>query len=249
VNHLKEMIMNAVKLCIIAVGLMLAGVSARAQNGDDILRKHINAVGGYDNWAKISSMKLTGTMNVQGMDISMTQTVVNEKGMRMDVSVMGMNGYSIITPTEGWIYMPFQPGMDKITPIPAGELKSSQQKMNVKRLQLVDQSNIAKSEYVGMDSVNHVGCYKVRVTDKEGNTQMAFFDAATYYLVRTEAKVKMQDEEEEVDVNFSNFQKQPEGVVIAMTWGSPQGDINFKSIELNKTYDAGIFKPDAEVKK
>ncbi len=249
--------MKVIKLCVLTAMMLIAGLTTvMAQNGDEIIQKHIDAIGGFDNWAKINSMKLSGSMNVQGMDISMTQTVVNEKGMRMDISIMGMNCYTIITPKEGWVYMPIQPGMDKVTPMSADDLKASQDKLNVKNIQLVDKSKMAKSEYIGKDTVNSVICYKVKVTDKEGNIQKAFFDTATYFMVRTEynignaeSNIKVLNEEQELGVNFSNFQKIPEGVTIPMTWGSPQGDIAFKSIEINKIYEESIFKPAAEVKK
>lgn len=241
--------MSTIKYLVAAVMLMVGVVTAHAQNADEIIQKHIDAVGGYDKWAKIKSIKMAGSLSVQGMEVQMTQTIVNETGMRMDISVMGINGYTIITPKEGWIFMPLQPGMDKVTPIPSEELNASQEKINIKSLQLVDKSKIAKAEYVGKDSVGKVACHKLKVTDKQGNVQMTFIDAATYYLLRSENTVKIQGEEQELGVTFSDFKKLPEGVTIAMTWSSPQGDINFKSIEINKQYDASIFKPDTEVKK
>ena len=236
-------------MLLIVVLTVVAMPRVSAQGAYEIIQSHIDAVGGSDNWAKIKSMKMTGTLSVMGMDVSMTQTVVNEKGMRMDISALGMSGYTIITPKEGWIYMPFQPGLDKVTPIPAEELKTSQDKINIKAVQLVDKSKIVKADYLGRDTVNNISCYKVKVTDNDSNVQTAFFDAATYYLVRTESKVKVQGEDQEVGVNFSHFQKLPEGVTIAMVWGSPQGDVTFSSIELNKPYDENIFKPETAVKK
>lgn len=227
--------------------LLVAGAAnLKGQTGDELIRKHIDAIGGYKNWEKITSMRMIGALTVQGTDIAITQTIVNEKSMRMDISVMGMNGYTIITPTAGWVYLPFQPGMDKVKPIPPNELKASQDKMNLKYMQLVDKSQIAKAEFSGMDSVNSVSCYKVKITDKDGNVQTTFFDAATYYLVRTSGIVKTEGIEQEVGVNFSNFQKLPEGITMAMTWSSPEGDFNFKSIEVNKTYADSLFRPSAE---
>ena len=244
--------MKAIKLTILAATMFIAGTTVgRAQTADEIIQKHIDAIGGTANWDKIKSMKKVGSMSAQGMDIGFTQTVVNDKGMRMDISVMGQNGYVIITPKEGWMYMPFEPGMDKVTPIPAEQMKSSLPQLNVKSEQLLDKSSITKAEYVGKDTVNNISCLKVKITDKDGNEQTAFFDAATYYLVHSERKMKIQDEEQEVAINFSNFQKQPEGIVIPMTVTAPmgQGDITFKSVEINKTIDDSVSKPGADDKK
>ncbi len=243
--------MRPIKICLLAATMLVAGITTvKAQNGDEIIDKHIKAMGGTENWNKVQSMKLTGSMNAGGMEIGMTQTIVTNKGMRMDMSVMGQNCYTIVTPTEGWMYMPIQ-GSDKVIPLPADKVKLSQDKLNIKNGQLVDKSLISKSEYIGMDSVNSVSCYKVKVTDKDGNTQTAFFDASTYYLLRSELTMKIpgQDEEQEVGANFSNFQKQKEGIVYPMTVGTPQGDLVFKTIELNKPVDDGIFKPTTPDKK
>ena len=189
---------------------------------------------------------------MQGMEIGFSLTVVNDKGMRTDINAMGMNGYVILTPKEGWMYMPFQPGMDKVTPMPAEQIKSAQTQLNVKADQLLDKSSITKAEYVGKDTLNNIAWLKVKITDKDGAEQTAFFDASTYYIVHSDRKMKGQDDQEqEVAINYSNFQKQPEGIVIPMTVTSPmgQGDITFKSVEINKNYDDSIFKPGADDKK
>jgi hypothetical protein len=249
--------MKIVKLSMLAAVMLTAGMTTvKAQTADEIIQKHITAIGGTENWNKIKSMKKIGSMSIQGMDVSMIYTVANFKGIRTDISAMGMNGYVIATPTEGWMYLPFQ-GMDKVTPIPAEQIKTKtyQEQLNVKANQLIDKSNISKAEYLGKDTINNVACLKLKITDKEGNEQTDYFDASTYYMIRTEAKVKGggkdKDEEQDVTANFSDFQKQPEGVVIAMTVSAPMGggDINFKSIEINKSIDENIFKPSATDKK
>src|SRR5947209_3631346 len=130
--------MKAIKLAVLAAAMLVAGANTvKAQNADEIIQKHINAIGGIDNWNKVKSMKMTGSMSVGGMEIGLTQTALNDKGMRTDISAMGSSGYTIVTPKEGWMYMPFA-GSVTVTPIPADQLKMSQAKMSVKAGQLVD---------------------------------------------------------------------------------------------------------------
>jgi len=236
--------MNAKKFFLFAAMAFTAGVTTvKAQNADDIMKKHIEAMGGVDNWNKIKSLKLTGSMSANGMDIAMSQTTVNKKAMRMDISAMGQNGYTILTTTEGWVYMPFFPGGDKVTPIPAEELKGEQAQLNISANLFMDKSDYSKMNYAGMDTINSIPCYKLKVTSIDGTEQTVYVDASTYYVVRKEMTVKIQDQEQEVAFNFSNFQKQPEGVVYPMTQGTPQGDVTFKSIEINKPVDESLFKP------
>ncbi len=225
--------------------------TAKAQTADEIIQKHITAIGGTEKWNKINSMKRVGSMSIQGMEIGFTQTVVNDKGMRTDISMMGQNGFIILTPKEGWMYMPMQPGMDKVTPMPAEQIKASADKMNVKAGLLADKSGIAKAELVGKDTINKVACFKVKITDKEGNVQTDYFDASNFYLLRTEMTVKSEEGEQEVSLSFSDFKKQPEGIVLPMVMTSPlgMGDITFKSVEINKPVGDEIFKPTVADKK
>ena len=237
--------MNAIKLSILSGMMLTAGfTTVKAQTADEIIQKHIDAIGGTDKWNKITSMKKVGSMSIQGMDIGYTQTIVNNKGMRTDISAMGMNGFMIVTPQEGWMYMPMQ-GMDKVTPIPSDQLKMLGDKLSTKAAMLTDKSGIAKSEYVGRDTVTNIPCFKVKITDNDGNVQTDFFDVATYYLVRTEMTAKTADGEQELASSFSDFKKQPEGIVLPMTMTAPMGvgDIVVKSVEINKPVSDDIFKP------
>ena len=95
-----------------------------AQTADEIVAKHVEAMGGMDAWKKVNSMITTGTLKVQGAEIAQTSTVLNGKGARQDISAMGMNGYSIVTPTAGWNFMPMQ-GQKAPEPITADDLKES----------------------------------------------------------------------------------------------------------------------------
>ena len=216
--------------------------TAYCQNADEIMRKHIEAIGGSENWNKIKTLKMSGSMSISGVEMKLSQVIVNDKGMRMDMDAMGMKGYTIITPTKGWV---FQPGMDIVMQIPDDQLKTSQDKLNVKTLQLADTSLIKTAEFKGMDSVNSASCYKLLITDKEGNTQTAFIDAATYFLVRSEAAIKLEGEEQMIDLNYGNFQKQKEGITLPMSMTGIMGaDIVFKTVEINKPVDEKLFRPE-----
>jgi outer membrane lipoprotein-sorting protein len=239
--------MKKYSLSLLAVAVLSATTTSStfAQSGDEIIAKHIEAIGGEKNWNKITSLKQTGAMSVQGMEIATSRTTVDKKGMRMDLSVMGMDCYVILTSKEGWMYMPIQPGMDKVTPIPEDQIKQSQGRLNIKHSLLADKSQITAAKYLGTDTMDNVPCFKVAVSDKDGNDQTAYFDVSNYYLVRSEVKVKTKDEEQELAMTFSNFQKLPEGIVIPMTENNPQmgGDIVYKTVEVNKPVSDDVFKP------
>jgi hypothetical protein len=234
--------MKLIRFTALAILAFVAmGTVAKAQNADDIIQKHMQAMGGVDKWDNIKTYKSVGSMSVNGMDLGMTNTIITNKGMRIDMSAMGNAGYFIITPTAGWMYMPMM-GSDSIIEMPQEQLKMQKNQMNIKGMFLMDKSAITKSEYAGKDTVNNMPCDKVKVTNTDGNEMTVYFDA-NYYIVRSEGKTKVQDQDMEVSQTYSGFQKLPEGIVVPMTWGTAQGDIVWKSVEINKPVDESILKP------
>ena len=72
-----------------------------AQTADEIIDKHITAVGGLDSWKKVNSMVSTGTLQIQSAEIALSQTILNNKGSRLDISAMGMNEAGLTKPSLG----------------------------------------------------------------------------------------------------------------------------------------------------
>ena len=96
---------------------------AQAQTVDEVINNHIKSLGGKENLQKIQNIVMQGGLSVQGAEIAMTFTQVNNKLSRQDIHVMGMTGYDFITDKEGWSFMPFQ-GMQKPEPKTADEVKT-----------------------------------------------------------------------------------------------------------------------------
>src|SRR6201997_597558 len=96
-----------------------------SQNLEEIVKKHIEAIGGKENWAKVKSIKMESSMKANGAEIKMTMYQVDKKAMRQNIALMGMEGYSILTNTEGWTYMPFQ-GQTKPEAMTADDVKKGQ---------------------------------------------------------------------------------------------------------------------------
>ena len=234
--------MKALKLSILAAVIVCGISTVKAQTADEIMEKHQKAIGSVEAWNNIKTVKMEGTMSIQGNDINITQTMALGKAMRTDLNAMGMNFYQIVTKTKGWMYMP---GMEKVDTMKPEMLKAFQAQLELKGKELLSyKENGTKAEYLGKDTLNKVVCYKLKFTDKDGNESTSFFDATTYYLMRTESKVKQKDEEEqEVAIGYDNYKKMDEGVVMPMTITPMGNEINFKSIELNKPVDDKIFMP------
>jgi hypothetical protein len=236
--------MKNLKSTILTSAMLIAGIATvKAQSADEIFTKHYDAVGGTA-WDKVTSLKQTGTMTAQGMEITMTNTFLNKKAVRSDISVMGTNGYQIITPTEGWSFMPMM-GQTAPEAMKAEDLKNAQDEMDVKMKNNVDiKAMSTKAEVQGKEKVGDAECFKVKVVDKDNQEQTMFFDSKTFYLVCIKAKVEAQGQSVDVVKNYSDFKKLDSGIVIAMKEDlGMQGSITYKEVEVNKPVDESIFKP------
>ena len=228
---------------IVAIAIVtISAVTVKAQTADDIVNKHIAAIGGLDNWKKIKSMKMTGSINAGGTELPVTITTLNGKGSRMEFSINGMINYTIITPKDGWMYFPVQ-GQTKPEAMPEEAVKQSQDQLDVQGPLVDYKAKGNKITYLGKDDVEGTDCYKLKVVYTNGKEETMYFDASNYYNIRVVEKVKANGKEVEQTVNYSNYQKLPEGIVFPMTIESGNGPVALKSVEVNKPVDESIFKP------
>ena len=234
--------MKLIKTSAIAIVATLVSVFTFAQTAEEIVAKHIEAIGGTEAWKKINSLYYEGKLTVQGAEINVTLTALNGKGVRQDLTVMGMTGYQIITPKAGWNFMPFQ-GQTTAEAMTADELKQSADDLDVQG-KLVDYKAKGNTiESLGKDDVEGTECFKLKITTKAGNVETVFIDPKTYYIVRTIQKRIANGQESDVPTDLSNYKKLPEGIVVPFSMTLPFGELVISKAEVNKPVDESLFKP------
>lgn len=226
-------------LSTLALGFM--SLTSSAQTQDEIINKHIEAIGGKDNWNKVKSLRSEATMKAQGAEIKLTFIQVDKKAMRQNISLMGMDGYSIITEKEGWSYMPFQ-GQTKPEPMTADDVKNAQDGLYLQDDFLTFKELGKKVQYLGKDDMDGTECFKFKMTDKNAQETTYYLDASSYLTIKQTNKVKADGKEMEGSTLYSNYKKLPEGIVYPMTIGGGWGDTEFTKVEINPVIDDKEFK-------
>lgn len=215
-------------------------LAAQAQTAEEIITKHVEAIGGADAWKKVNSVKMEGSLQVQGAELTVTQYVVNGKGSRQEYSVGGMTGFMVITPTAGWNFQPFN-GQQTPEPMTAEDVAKSQSELDAQGI-LVDYAAKGHTvEYLGKDDVDGTECFKIKVTPKGEDPATMFFDTKNYLLIRQVSKVNRNGQEMEQTTNFSNYEKLPEGILVAKSITLPFGELNVSKITVNGPVDESIF--------
>ena len=178
---------------------------------------------------------------MQGAEITITTSQIDQKAYRTDIAVMGMNGYTFFTTTEGWMFMPFQ-GQTVPEPMTPEDVKMSQDKLDIQNDFISYVESGKKLEDLGSDEVDGTECFKLKLTDKDGTETTYFIQKDSYLLLKETTKMTSNGQEMENSVTYSNYVKTPEGILFAMNMATQQGDMEITKIEVNPTIDEEIFK-------
>src|SRR5437762_7921749 len=99
--------MKYVKSFLALIFLIAVSANINAQTVDDVITKHVTALGGMDNINKIKSVRFTGIFSGMGADIPVTITIKSKDKIKMDMSFQGMSMVQAYDGTIGWSINPF----------------------------------------------------------------------------------------------------------------------------------------------
>lgn len=233
---------NLILFGMVVIGLVLVQyVQAQSQTVDEIINKYIEANGGKEKLLSLKSVRLTGNINIQGNDISIVQTKLHLKGMRMDITVADTENYQFVTPEKGVVYMPIQ-GITEPSPMPEDQVKSGQNQLDVQGPFLNYKEKGTNIELLGTEKLNGEDNYKLKVTYKNGLSTTYFIGTKNYQINKTMSKRKINGEDTDVETTYTGYKQNADGFWFPYSSTSMQGDMIYDKIETNITIDENIFK-------
>ncbi len=219
--------------------MMAIAIGSFAQTADEIVQKHINAMGGAEKLKKLKTVTMEGSMNVMGNDVSVKIFQENNKGMRQNISISGMDGYTIVTPTEGWSYMPFM-GQTAPEAVPEADLKQSIDDLDLESALLNYKEKGHTVSYEGTEDIAGTACYKLKVNRKNSGESLMFLDPSTYYIVRSVVKREAMGQTIDMQSDLSDY-RDVEGYKMPFAITQQYGTVNFSSIKINEKLPDDIF--------
>jgi hypothetical protein len=224
--------------------LALATLSTQAQTADDIIQKYAKAMGGLDNINKIKTVKMSGTVSAQGMDLPLTIQIINGKAMRSDVEVMGQAVTSSYKDGKGWKINPFA-GAATATDATDTELGDMKAQSSLAS-QLMDyKARGYKVELQGQEDINGARAYKIKLTEPGNKETTYYVDATSFMAVKVVGRRNVMGQDMEIE-SYLNDPKEFGGIkfntsVVQKAGGQTFQEIHFDKIEVNVPVDEKIF--------
>src|SRR5437867_3710060 len=96
------------KKTIFTVLMLFIGTLSFAQNVDEIINKHVEALGGKDKLNALKTLKMTASVEVgPNMKAPITMYFVNNKSTRTDIEIQGMKMVQALDGDSGWYIQPW----------------------------------------------------------------------------------------------------------------------------------------------
>jgi hypothetical protein len=220
---------------------------AYAQTVDEIVDKHVAALGGMDKLNGVKTVVTDRSIAVQGMEFPSVTTILVGKAMRSESTIMGNAMIQAVDGTTGWMVRPaMMQGTGEPEEMDAATLKQSMNQLNPFGALVNYKTNGTKVELVGKEQVDKKDVYHLKVTTKEGQLVDEYLDAATYLV----SKVKTSANGQESEILLSDY-KEVSGVKFPNSMeivGGQMGSISFitNKVTVNGPVDEAIFKKPAK---
>lgn len=227
------------KRMILALTLCFAGAGVFAQTAGDIINKNIEAMGGKAKLSQLNSIYEEITTTAMGQEIPGKIWIVNNKGMRTEMSIMNQKLITVITKDTGWMVNPLA-GSSEPQPLPMQQIKSSISRLDIRGQFMDYAANGYTASFLGKEAVNGKDYYKVKLVKGTEQDFTFFIDATTYLVYKIQAQVNVQGQDVSTDVVLADYKKTPEGYLFP---GSTTVVVNSGGMEIKSVMDKVVVNP------
>ncbi|MDP4224668.1 MAG: hypothetical protein Q8868_15280 [Bacteroidota bacterium] len=236
--------MKNYKTTLLSGALLMCGAFVSAQTADEIIAKYVQAIGGKDFLSKITSLYTESKMDVMGNESTQKVTILNGKGYKTEMEIMGSNIVTCITDNGGWSVNPMM-GSNDATALPDDQYKSSKSQIWIGGPFVNYKENGYQAELQGNETIGDVNAVKVKLTSPDNISVTYSFDPATGYLLKSVQQSDMQGQTVDNTITFSDY-RQASGYTLPYKVSMDIGGMfqlssTITSVELNKAVDPAIF--------
>ncbi|HYW47776.1 MAG TPA: hypothetical protein VE959_33215 [Bryobacteraceae bacterium] len=241
-------------LTVLAVSLC-AVFAQTAPSVDDLVARHLTAIGGADKLKAIRTMKITGKGMAQGQEVPITLYIKRPGLVRSESNVQGESIVQAFDGKQSWSINPLMGSGDPAYASEADSNNARERAASQLDGPLVDyKAKGSTVELQGKEDVEGSPAYKLKITTREGTSIYTFLDAQTYLETKVITKVVRGGQEFDVTALQGNF-KPEAGVLMPHSIDQRIGTLPvlnmvIEKVEVNIPIEDSLFqfpaKPDAK---
>lgn len=233
---------------VVGVALLALALPAVAQTPptvDELTAKYVAARGGDEKLKGLSTMKMKGSINVQGADMTVTVLSKRPNMVKQEMAMQGMRIVQAFDGTQVWAINPMLgSSAPKAIEGPQADAIKSQALFDGPLIGYKDRGDTL--ELVGPAEIDGAKTWKLKLTRKDGKSMHIFVDADTGLERQWSATIDQNGLSMEVDTVMSDYQP-VNGVPVARTMrtvmnGQSMGTLKVSSVEFNVPVEDAEFK-------
>jgi len=194
------------KILTIALLVLTIPCVSHAQTVDEIIAKNIQAHGGAEKTKSITTRRITGKINADGLRITIIQENKRPDKVREEARIQGMSQIQAYDGKSAWQVNPFG-GRRDAELLSADDLKGLQVDADMDGPLMDYQKKGHKAELVGHDSVEGTDCYKIKLTLKNGDIRTYYLDADSFLELKLETQTTIRGTIQESETYFGDYEK------------------------------------------
>jgi outer membrane lipoprotein-sorting protein len=231
-------------LSLVASGVTLAGQATPQQpqpSVDDIVAKHLDAIGGLERLKDIQTMKKVAKVTMQGRETTTTMYFKRPNMSRQETTVDGKQVINAFDGTTPWIINPHT-GFNRPVAVSGAQAASIREDSSFDSPLVDYKSRGTIIDYVGKEPLGEGEAHHLRVTSASRQVRHLYLDATTYLELKLAADVGGAKLEQ-----LSSDYRDVEGVKVAhhlktMVNGAVQAEMQLESVEFNLPLETALFR-------
>ncbi len=224
------------RVLFLSAALAALSGNASAMTAEELVAKNLDARGGAAKLRAVTTMHMVGKVRAGGgLDAKVESWAIAPEHYRGEFSLQGMTAVQAWDGREAWSISPFG-GRKEPQKMSADDAKG-----------LIEQSDIAgplvdyqakgnKIEYLGIEDIDGTDAHKLRVTLKNGDTEVLYIDPDQFLEIRVVNHRMVRGQEEVSTTDLGEYEK-----VDGIYFPFESGRSHVEKVELNQPIDQKMF--------
>lgn len=186
--------------------IILITVSIRAETVDEIVSKNIEARGGMKALQAVESVRIVGTLLIQGMGLPYTLEWKRPDKLRFAFETHGNENVQAFDGSRGWSITPHM-GSEP-NELTNDELSRLRRRTDYIEGDLVNyRSKGHRVKFVGREVIDGRDAFKLQLTREGGDVSYLYIDAEHYVVFRKESKIMLNGRITDVVTSIGDYRK------------------------------------------